>query len=142
MPRARRLALSLLRRTFMVLLLVSIVVRPVMGDMATLHAAEHSTRAAMAAEAGLASHDHHDHERAEVAGSHGHAHADSDTLATGDHASGAHAVMHYGVAGASSVAQHFSMEVPLLRFGMTTPPPSDPIRPGTRLTSPFRPPIA
>ena len=115
---------ALLRMSMLVLLMLGIVGRPLLNEIAKLHAIEH---AALAAE------------------SHAHAHDDPtmpDPDPDPDHSQGGHALMHQADFSASSslppsiatrIAMPLSSAVPVLQLG------EFPQRPAG---SPFRPPIA
>ena len=139
MLQVRRLALSTLHSAFMVLLVLGVLSRPLMSDVATLHGVAHSQQAATSAVAATESH-HHVSQAVEPT-EHGH-HRAGQQSDDGDHASGTHAVMHYCGVGASTVALHIAMRVPSLVAASAAPRiavDGDPrfFRPG-----PFRPPIA
>lgn len=117
---------ALLRMSMLVLLMLGVVGRPLLNEIAKLHAIEH---AALTAE------------------SHGHAHddptlPDPDSDPDPDHSQGGHALMHQADFSASSnlppsiatrIAMPPSIAVPVLQLG------EFPQRPAG---SPFRPPIA
>ena len=125
LPRLSRL----LRASFLALLVLGLMIKPVLAQLSELHVAEH----AMAVTA-----DAHDH---------GHD-SGSDTDNGGspeedDHATGAHGLMHQSGGSTTLTVPFASISVPMVYARMPDLPIPDAIGvPHEVLSSPFRPPIA
>lgn len=123
MPHVDSRLRTILRTSFLVLLMLGVMVRPMINQLGALHDVEHATLAG--------THDHgHDHPD------------DRDPTPDPDHSAGAHGLMHQ--ADTSSSANIWtawialpvvpaSSKLPLADLASTRP---------QRLASPFRPPIA
>ncbi|MBW8367515.1 MAG: hypothetical protein K0M70_06615 [Arenimonas sp.] len=123
MPRLPARTLRFLRLSALMLLVLSIMARPVVEQVGGIHEVEHAVLAAADAD-------------------HGHDHAGHDPASDPDHTKGFHGLMHQAECGATA-ALGSSWAVAL-----AIPPADAPPRPGAaapRLgipATPFRPPIA
>ncbi len=123
MPRVYPHLRTILRTSFLVLLMLGVVVRPMINQLSALHGMEHAT---------LAGPNDHGHDYP----------GDRDRTPDPNHATGAHGLMHQADTGSSaniwtawvspSVIPAAS-KLPLVDLASTRP---------QKLTSPFRPPIA
>jgi len=123
MPRISSLLRSTVRTSFLVLLMLGVMVRPMLNQLSTLHDVEHAT----------------------LAGANDHGHDQPDNRAPTpdpDHFTGAHGLMHQVDTGSSaniwtawvsSPVVPAASKLPVVDFPSTRPP---------QLASLFRPPIA
>lgn len=124
MPRFRSRALHLLRLSTLILLVLSMLARPMLEQLGGTHAIEHATVAAVDAD-----HDH-DHDR-----------PDHDSTKDPEHVKGIHGLMHQSECGAAATLS------PVWNLTLTAPPATSPPLPDSsapRLSVPatlFRPPI-
>lgn len=118
----------LLRASFLALLVLGLMIKPVLAQLSALHAAEHAV--AVAADA------------------HGHDHGADGTDDDGDpeqddHTNGAHGLMHQSGGSTTLTGLAASMFVPMVYARMPDLPIPDAIGvPHEVPSSPFRPPIA
>ncbi len=118
----------LLRASFLALLVLGLMIKPILGQLSALHAAEHAV--AVAADA------------------HGHDHGVDGTgegrdPEQDDHTSGAHGLMHQSGGSTTLTGLAASMSVPMVYARMPDLPIPDAIGvPHEVPSSPFRPPIA
>lgn len=123
MPRLPARALRFLRLSALLLLVLSLLARPMLEQMGDAHAVEHAVLAA--ADAG------HDHD-----------HPDHDPAQDPDHTKGLHGLMHPAECGTTAALS------PTWGMALANPPAASPPWPDTatprRATpaTPFRPPIA
>ncbi len=132
LPRLSRL----LRASFMAMLLLGLVVKPVMAQLSDLHAVEHAV-------AGIAGHGNgHDHDHGSAQGEPA-AVGDEDASDHGDHTAGEHGLMHQSGGSTTLIGLVPTLSVPMAFALFPDLPLSMSARiPGQTLTNPFRPPIA
>lgn len=113
----------MLRTSFLVLLMLGVVVRPMLNQLSALHGVEHAALAG--------------------ANDHGHDHSDDGAPTPDpDHATGAHGLMHQADTGSSANIWTAWVSPPVIPAASKLPLADlDSTRP-QKLTSPFRPPIA
>lgn len=125
MPHAFPHLRTILRTSFLVLLMLGVMVRPMINQLSALHDVEHATLAG--------------------ANDHGHDHADDREPIPDpdpDHSTGAHGLMHQADTGSTANIWTAWIAPPIMRVASNVPlADSDSTRP-QRFTSLFRPPIA
>lgn len=123
--------LRVLRASFLVLLVLGLMVKPVLVQLSGLHAVEHAVAAAADDHGHDPSAEHDDHTD------------DGDTAEGDDHAAGAHGLLHQSGGSTTLTGLVASMSVPMLYARMPDLPIPDAIRVAREVPStPFRPPIA
>jgi hypothetical protein len=129
-------ALRFLRLSALMLLVLSLMARPVVEQLGGTHEVEHAVLAA--ADAGHG----HGHPGSGPIDDHGHAHADPDPAGDPDHTRGLHGLMHQAECGATAAVSS-SWALALAIRPAESPPVPEPLAPHSSIpASPFRPPIA
>jgi hypothetical protein len=126
LPRLSRL----LRASFLALLVLGLIIKPVLTQLSELHVAEHAMAVAAA--------DAHDHDHDSDGDTEDGRNPDRD-----DHATGAHGLMHQSGGSTTLTGLVPSISVPMVYARMPDLPIPDAIGvPHEVPSSPFRPPIA
>lgn len=114
---------TILRTSFLVLLMLGVMVRPMINQLSALHDVDHATLAG--------------------ANDHGHDHPDDSNPTTDpDHATGAHGLMHQADTGTSANIWTAWVAPPVIPVDAKLPMADLASTRPQQLTSPFRPPIA
>lgn len=114
---------SILRASFLALLVLGVMIRPMIGQLGALHAAEHVTLGSVS--------------------EHGHDHSgDRDQMPDPDHTKGAHGLMHQGDTGSAANIWTAGIQSPEAPSASRLPQADLASSRPQVLTSPFRPPIA
>lgn len=125
MPRLPTRTLRFLRLSALMLLVLSIMARPMVEQMGGIHEVEHAVLAAADADHG-----------------HGHEHADHDPASDPDHTKGFHGLMHQAECGAAA-ALWSAWALALASPPADAPPLPEAAAPRLGIpATPFRPPIA
>lgn len=120
---ARRRCLNLLRTSFLVLLVLGLLIKPVLNTIGELHAIEHAQLADADGHG-------HDHDR------------DQDDEPGQDHTKGAHGLMHQANVGAAADISPALALLPHVPATRALPLSGAAAVPAQYLSTPFRPPIA
>lgn len=114
---------TILRTSFLVLLMLGVMIRPMINQFSALHDVEHATLTG--------------------ANDHGHDHPDElDPTPDPDHATGAHGLMHQADTGSSANIWTTWIAPPVMPVASNVTLSDLASTMAQRLTSPFRPPIA